>query len=374
MDPHPTHPLTRVVNAAGTYTPLGVSRSSPHVAAAVAAALQNFYDIDELQRLLNDTVTADCAAEAATVVHCAAAGITLCVAAAMTGADADKAAALPDTTGLRNRIVIPAGHAVDYGHPIVTDIRLAGAVPVLAGDARGCSIRQLQDALDADRTAALLLVSSRLVQGAALDLGAAVAVARSHNLPTIIDGAAQDLRIDFLLATGADVVVLSAHKYLAAPTAGLLIGKRSFIDAVRAQSRGIGRAFKPSKEALLGVVAAWQERRGIDIAVWRQARQHKVDAMVDALAAVPGLRASAEADPAGGPFSRVVLNLAAGQAAATALVAALRSGTPSVRVMEHRLRQGELLLELVPLDATECRLIAERVRKASASGAGSTPF
>ena len=43
--------LHPVINAAGTFTPLGVSRSSPAVADAVAQSLQEFFVIDELQAL-----------------------------------------------------------------------------------------------------------------------------------------------------------------------------------------------------------------------------------------------------------------------------------------------------------------------------------
>lgn len=83
----------------------------------------------------------------------------------------------------------------------------------------------------------------------------AVAAAHAQGLPAIIDAAAQDMRIDDLLKTGADLVLVSAHKYLASPTAGLVIGKKHMVDAVRAQGKGIGRAMKASKEAICDVLA-----------------------------------------------------------------------------------------------------------------------
>ena len=128
--------VTRIINAAGAYTPLGVSRSSPSVRAAASAALGEFFVIDELLDALSARLARDTGAEAGTAAHCVAAGITLCVAAAMTGTAPIAIAALPATNGLRNRVVIPAGHAVDYGHPILTDIRLAGAQPIVAGTPR----------------------------------------------------------------------------------------------------------------------------------------------------------------------------------------------------------------------------------------------
>lgn len=81
MDLHQRYGLTPVINAAGTFTPLGVSRSSTRVAAAAAAALSQFVVIDELQDRAGRALARATRAEAGAVVHCAAAGITLSVAA-----------------------------------------------------------------------------------------------------------------------------------------------------------------------------------------------------------------------------------------------------------------------------------------------------
>lgn len=356
--------LTPLVNAAGTFTPLGVSRSSPVVAAAVAEALQGFFVIDELQAAVSRAAAQATGAEAAAVTHCVAAGIALAVAAAMTGGDPAKVRALPDSSGMPDRVVLPAGHAVDYGHPLLTDIRLAGATPVLAGSQQRCHLAQLDAALAGPRTAALLLVSSRLVVGEPLDLAAAVAAAHRRGVPAIIDGAAQDLRVETLLATGADAVLLSAHKYLAAPTAGLLVGRAAFVAAFRAQDRGIGRAMKASKEALVGVLAALSERGRLDRAAWCRDQHEKVARMTRHLRAA-GIDASAVPDPAGMPLERVRVSVDASKGPdATALAVQLKSGTPSIRVMEHEVVQGSLLFELVPLAAAECELIVERLVRA----------
>jgi uncharacterized pyridoxal phosphate-dependent enzyme len=217
---HEQYGLTPVINARGTFTPLGVSRSSEQVRRMVAQALGDFFIIDEVQSVLSQALAQTTGAEAGTLTHCAAAGITLSVAAAMTGSDEARIAALPDAAGMPDRVVLPAAHAVDYGHPILTDIRLAGATPVLAGSSLSCSIPDLEAAMAHERTACLLLVSSRLVSGRPLDLKAAVAAAHRRGVPAVIDAAAQDLRIQEVLATGADIVVLSGQKYLASPTAG----------------------------------------------------------------------------------------------------------------------------------------------------------
>ncbi|HEY9333860.1 MAG TPA: threonine aldolase, partial [Kribbella sp.] len=115
MSIHDRYRLSVVINAKGTYTPLGVSRSSDGVAAAVAQALPEFFDMDELGDRASEAIAQVTGAQAGAVVHCTAAGITLSVAATMTGGDPRRIAALPDTTDLHHRVVLPACHVVNYG-------------------------------------------------------------------------------------------------------------------------------------------------------------------------------------------------------------------------------------------------------------------
>ena len=170
---------------------------------------------------------------------------------------------------------------------------------------RGC----IQAALAHADTACLLLVSSRLVRGNPIDLQQAVAAAHRRGVAAIIDGAAQDMRIGELIATGADLVLVSAHKYLASPTAGLVIGRRQLVEAVRAQHKGIGRGMKPTKEAIVGALAAIEERQRLDLPEWRQAQDQKVSAFVASANGLNGISARSEVDPAGMPFSRVCLRV-----------------------------------------------------------------
>jgi uncharacterized pyridoxal phosphate-dependent enzyme len=363
MSLHERYGLSHVINAAGSFTPLGVSRSSAGVARAAGDALTQFFVIDQLQDALSIAISQFTGADAGVAVHCAAGGITLSIAAAMTGTDQTRIASLPDTQGVPNRVVIPAGHAVNYGHPIMQDIRLAGATPIFAGSAEQCSAQDIRSALAHPDVACLLLVASRLVCGQPVDLGQAVAEAHLRGVPTIIDGAAQDMRIGELLATGADLVLVSAHKYLASPTAGLVIGRRDLVEAVRAQQKGIGRAMKPSKEAIIGVLTAIDERQQLDLPKWREGEDWKISAFIDRAGRISGLAARSERDPAGMPFSRVHLTVDSARARldANALADALRSGAPSIWVMEHRLPHSELVLELVPVSDSELETILRRL-------------
>ncbi len=363
MKIHDSYDLTTIINAAGTFTPLGVSRSSPLVGQAVAEALSEFFVMDELQDAVSTVIAEWTGAEAGTVTHCVSAGIVLSIAAAITGNSSEGVAILPDTRGMPNRVVLPAGHAINYGHPILQDVRLAGAIPVLAGSIEQCTMAELERQLDQAEVACLLLISSRLVTGQPVDLARAVALAHARGLPAIIDGAAQDMRIECLLKTNADLVLVSAHKYLASPTAGLVIGKKDYVAAVRAHEKGIGRAMKASKEGICGVLAAIAERKKIDLVAWRDEQQKKVDYFVQKANSFYGINAESIADPAGMPISRVHLSIEPDKAGISAanFANALRSGTPSIWTMSNALQKGQVILELVPLNDGELEFIISRI-------------
>jgi seryl-tRNA(Sec) selenium transferase len=213
----------------------------------------------------------------------------------------------------------------------------------------------------------LLLVASRLTTFHSINASGAVVSARARGIPVILDGAAQDMRIPDLLATGADAVLVSAHKYLASPTAGLVLGTHSFVERFRAQEVGIGRGMKPSKEAILGVLAALEERQTLDPVAWRQKQDAKVEMAVAMLNACPGIHATAEPDPVGMPFQRVLVSFPQGAGVERQVVQALKSARPSIWVMEHLLDQSAIQLELVALTEAEVRQTVEAIASASAA-------
>lgn len=366
-DLHQKYALTPVINAAGSFTPLGVSRSSVQVANSVAGALQSFFAINELQALASQRLSAFCGCEAAAVTHCVSAAITQAVAACIAGADPAAVAVLPDAQGRANAVVIPEGHCVNYGHPLVTDVRLAGASVIRAGTAEACTLQDIEQALDQPGVCCLLLVSSRLTAFQGFDTRGAVGAARRRGIFVVIDGAAQDMRIPALLATGADAVLVSAHKYMASPTAGLVLGSHAFVERFRAQEVGIGRGMKPSKEAIVGVLAALEERQALDLVAWRQQQDEKVATAVSLLGNCPGLQVTAESDPVGMPFQRVRVRFLEGAAVARSVAQALKAGRPSIWVMEHQLDQGVIVLELVALTESEIRQVVEAIRSALAA-------
>ena len=348
--------LREVINARGTFTPLGVSRSPAEVQEAVGKALGSYLCIEELQEAASASLVRFSGAEAGTVVHCAAAAVTLAVAACMTMGDADAVARLPEADGLARRVLLPVGHDVNYGQAIEQAVRLSGGLPDVVGTEAGCDLNLLANAMSRDDTCSLLLVSSRLTRGPALNMTSAVALAKERGIPVIIDGAAQDMRVAHLIGTGADLVILSGQKYLSGPTAGLVVGSRAAVAAVRAQEKGIGRGMKASKEAIAGTLAALEVRANLDLENWRAAQSEKLNWFLGEASELSGLNAFAEPDPTGLPFARVVLELAPGFCAEET-IRQLKSLDPPVFVMDHLVNSNRLVLEIVSLRQDELELI-----------------
>src|SRR5215210_3318156 len=114
--------LRTVINAAGTLTRLGGSRMAPEVLAAMAEASASFVHLDELQAKAGEEIARITGAEAGYVSSGAAAGLVLATAACVAGMDVAAMDQLPDTTDLRDEVIVQRGHRNGYDHAI----RMAG--------------------------------------------------------------------------------------------------------------------------------------------------------------------------------------------------------------------------------------------------------
>lgn len=148
-----------------------------------------------------------------------------------------------------------------------------------------------------------------------------------------------------------------------APTAGLEIGNKRLVKGVRAQEKGIGRGMKASKEAIVGLLACIEERENLDLDAWREIQTAKVTDFVQRSGDIPGLSTYSEADPTGLPFSRAYLSVDAAVTAldASILAVALRSGSPSIWVIDSEISDGKLGFELVHATTSEIEAILKRL-------------
>lgn len=366
MDLHEKYRLRRVINACGKMTHLAGAIVLPEIAAAAAVSLRHFFVLDDLQAAAGRIIAEATGAESGCVTACTSAGITLGVAACMTGDDLGRVLQLPDASGMPSRVLIQKGHCVNYGQPITQAIRLAGAVPVEVGTVNACSAAELRHALKQGSVAAVVAVESHhAVQHGCLPLAEVVALAHAEDVPVVLDGAAQDLRLRELVALGCDLVITSAHKYLSSTTGGIVAGREDLVRAVYLQNRGIGRGMKAGKEAIIGAMAALEFRSRLDLAAWTAEQDQKVALVLKLLADVPGLTLGVDPDPNGCPFSRARLTpdpQVTGHSAAS-LTAALAEGDPTVVMRAHHASEGYINLDAIELTEDEVRFVCEKVRR-----------
>jgi L-seryl-tRNA(Ser) seleniumtransferase len=366
IDPFERYRLRRVINACGKMTALSGAIVLPEIAEVACESFKHFFVLDELQASAGRVIAATTGAESGCVTACTAAGITLGVAACMTGQDLAKVWQLPDTAGMPNRVLIQKGHCVNFGCPITQSIRLAGATCVEVGVINRTTPEELQHELDKGDVAAVVHVESHhTVRYGWVPLPEVVGLAHEAGVPVIVDGAAQDLRLRELIAAGADLVLTSAHKYLCSTTGGVVAGRKDLVDAVYLQNRGIGRPMKAGKEAILGAMAALEYREQQDVAAWTAEQERRVQFILDRLKSIPGLALQVDADPNGCPFSRARLTpdpQVTGHTAA-ALRDALAEGDPTVVARAHHTDEGYLHLDAIEMTDEEIVYTCDKVQR-----------
>jgi L-seryl-tRNA(Ser) seleniumtransferase/D-glucosaminate-6-phosphate ammonia-lyase len=340
--------LKEIINASGRMTALGVSTPRAATLEAMALAGQNFVVLHELMNYADQEISKFTGAEASCPTACASAGIAISVAATIAKENLLRIETLPQVLdGFKNEIVLQKGHAVNFGAPIETMIRLGGGKPVLAGQANKVHKEHLIASIN-ERTAALFYVKSHhCVQKGMLSVGAMAEIAHAHNLPLIVDAAAEESLSKYHEA-GADMVIYSGSKAIEGPTSGFITGKREWIQACHLQYLGIGRAMKIGKENIMGLLTAladYKEERTAEEIVTMKAWAESLAVKLDAL---PGFKASVVQDEAGRAIFRTTAKIDAKVVGMTAadLVARMKNADPAIYIREHYVNTGVLTFDL----------------------------
>lgn len=360
-------------------TALGASAAVPQAVRAATEILPLFVEIDDLQRHASRAIADSTGAEAGFVTASSSAAVTLAIAAAMTGNDLSRIARLPDTSGMRNTVLIQRGHLIDYGAPIEQAIRLAGARVVPIGETKRAESHQLEAALDDTTAAALYVVSHHAEQFGQIPLADFIRLCERRDVPVIVD-AASEYDLTGFIAAGARIAIYSAHKFLGGLTAGIVAGRKSLIRAVYLQSQGIGRGMKVGKEGIAGAIAALEAWTQRDQAAHRRKEETRVALWMRELADVTGLRAELSPDPTKNPITRIRLHVVPDTAGVTAwdLSDMLSEGERPVMVRDDEILRGYFELDPCNLSDTEADEVAARIlaelRRAKAKNRPSSTF
>ncbi len=238
--------LKQVINTSGRMTALGVSTPRPEVVDAAMAGMNQYFEMKDLVNKTGEYIAVLLDVEGATVVSCASAGIAQSVAAVLVK-DSDWLLDNLHVTPIEhNEIVLPKGHNVNFGAPVGTMVALGGGRLVEAGYANECSAEQLAAAITAHRGDPLhqippLRAEKHAQRGAGRGSGASASFTADRRR----GGGGRSAG---LLPHGRRPVIYSGAKAIEGPTSGLVIGKTQYVEWVKRQSMGIGRAMKVGKE------------------------------------------------------------------------------------------------------------------------------
>ncbi|MEN3930175.1 DgaE family pyridoxal phosphate-dependent ammonia lyase [Microvirga sp. W0021] len=356
--------LKPVINASGRMTILGVSTPPQDVVDAVTLAMGSYFEMKDLVNKTGDYIAKLLGAEAATVVSSASAGIALSVAAVIVKNDPWMLVNLHATPveGPRE-IVLPKGHNVNYGAPVGTMIALGGGKAVEAGWGNECSAEQLSAAVGSNTAAILYIKSHHALQKSVLSVKEAVEVARKHKLPLIVDAAAEeDLRCYYDM--GADLVIYSGAKAIEGPTSGLVVGKKDFIEWVKLQGQGIGRAMKVGKEGILGLTVAIESylKRAKETGAEMEA---KLTPFIEDVSKIDGVSARVVWDSAGRDIARGEVSFDEKKIGRTTkeLIKDLKSGDVAIYFREYRANEGKVEVDVRSVSDEELKTISQNIRR-----------
>jgi L-seryl-tRNA(Ser) seleniumtransferase len=276
--------LKPVINAMGTFTVLGGSVMPPEVIAAWAEAARHFVDIVELHDRVGARIAELVGVDAAMVTTGAAGALLLGTAAAVTRGDANLISRLPDTSGMRNEVVIQESHHTGYDNQL-TD------VGVKLIDVR--TPADVERAIN-DRTALLYFMNIANADGK-IGRERWVEIARKHKVPTLLDAAADTPpvgRLSEYTKMGFDLVAFSGGKAIRGPNdTGLLLGRKELIAAAKLNANPheatFGRMMKVGKEDMIALLAAVERfLRADHEAEWREF-ERRLDVIEKAVKDIP---------------------------------------------------------------------------------------
>jgi L-seryl-tRNA(Ser) seleniumtransferase len=323
--------VTKIINAAGTYTFLTASIMPPSVQAAVAEAAKHPVRLAELQKAAGEYLAGRLQCEAALVTAGAASALTLGTAACMTVANPAAVKQIPvDMTGLKNEVIVQKAHRYDYDHALLN-----------------CGIRfiEVQTLDDYQRAFTEKTVMAHFFNAAEegeISREDWIRVAHQHGVPCFNDAAADVPPISNLwnyTKMGFDLVTFSGGKGMRGPqNAGLLLGRKDLIAAAVVNdmpiSETVGRGMKVAKEQIVGMVAAVDWFLGQSDDDMQREFKARADRISQYLKNIPTLKAKIVVPPVANHVPHLVLTYDHDRVKISAreVADALRHGSPVIEL------------------------------------------
>jgi len=348
------------INAAGTYTALTGSLMPPQVVEAIQVASRQYVRLNELQDAVGKRIAELLKCEAAMVSAGCASALSLATAACVAGSDPDRIRRIPETTGMKNEVLVQRTHRVGYDHAI----RNAGVklIEIQTGD-------ELEKKIN-ERTAMLFFLNSSDRQGQ-IHHEEFVALGKKHKIPTLIDAAADVPPAENLFRftkMGFDLVAFSGGKGIRGPqSSGLLLGRKDLIAAARLNnspnSDSICRTNKVNKEEIVGMLVALELflQRDHD-AVWKE-WEGRCESIKKALASFDDVRTEVQVPTIANavPHLHIRWDYEKRKLTASQMAEKLRDGEPSIEVAPGSRR--ELVVGVWMMQPGDETIVGRRLRE-----------
>ncbi len=324
--------VTKIINAAGTYTVLTAATMPPVVRAAVAQAAKHPVRLLDLQTKAGEYLAKRLHCEAAMVTAGASSALTLGTAACIGVLNGSPIQAVPSkVAGLQKReVIIQKAHRYSYDHAIEN----CGAQFV--------EVQSLADYEKAFSDRTLMTHFFNAGEGGQISREDWIRVAHQHSVPCFNDAAADVPPIANLwnyTKMGFDLVTFSGGKGIRGPqNAGLLLGRKDLIAAAAATNspfdEGVGRGMKVAKEQIVGMVAAVDWLLGQSDESMQAEFEGRANRIVAELKQIPTMQSKIFTPAAANHVPHLVLRYdqARVKIAPLAVAKLLREGTPSIEL------------------------------------------
>jgi uncharacterized pyridoxal phosphate-dependent enzyme len=314
-----------LINGRGTWTYLSASLELPEVKQAQLEAAKHFVDVIELQHAVGRRLAELTGAESGMVTSGAAGAMASATAGCIAGTDPQKIWQLPDTTGMKDQVIMFGGrNAFDSA------IRLAGGKLVIAN-----SHEELQNSING-KTAMVYttFIGDRLEK--------ALAITKRAGVPLLLDDAAgipPVSNLSLYAKMGCDLYTFSGGKGLLGPQcSGLLLGRKDLIEAALANTNpwegAVCRPMKVGKEEIMGCLAAVEAWLRMDTDSLYRRWNARVQRIAKLVETVPGVKTNIYIPHDGNryPTLRVMWDQKAWNFSVEDCAKRLREGTPRIEV------------------------------------------
>ncbi|KNS21039.1 L-seryl-tRNA selenium transferase, partial [Salmonella enterica] len=156
--------------------------------------------------------------------------------------------------------------------------------------------------------------------------------------------------------------IYSGAKAIEGPTSGLVIGKTQYVEWVKRQSAGIGRAMKVGKEGIVGLTCAIE----LYLRAQKESGAEMVEKMapfIDTLNTFKGVSARVVWDSAGRDIARTEIKFdeAVTGIATGDLVDALKQGEYAIYFRGYKANEGIIEADVRSVDRAQLAIVARRI-------------